>query len=113
MRGTCGDACPRPPPRASRGVRFPAPRTDRAAPDRLCRVVHPLPYTLCTRGDSMLNFCVLGPLEVKSPTEILRVKGALQRTLLATLIVNARKFVPSDELINELWGEDPPDHVEN
>lgn len=61
----------------------------------------------------MLNFCILGPLEVKSPAEILRVRGSLQRILLATLVVNARKFVPSDVLIDEMWGDDPPDRVEN
>jgi DNA-binding SARP family transcriptional activator len=61
----------------------------------------------------MLNFCVLGPLEVKSQTRTLRVKGALQRTLLSTLLANARKLVPSDELIDELWGTTPPEHLEN
>ncbi len=61
----------------------------------------------------MLNFCVLGPVEVRSQAKTFRVKGTLQRTLLATLVVNARKFVTSDELIDELWGDGPPDHVDN
>ena len=36
------------------------------------------------------------------------IAGAKERTILAHLIANADRVVPSDDLIDELWGDHPP-----
>ncbi|MFC4031605.1 BTAD domain-containing putative transcriptional regulator [Streptomyces polygonati] len=61
----------------------------------------------------MLSFHVLGPIEIGSPRQTLRPRGPQQRTLLVVLLANARRLVPIESLIDELWGDKPPRHVEN
>jgi DNA-binding SARP family transcriptional activator len=61
----------------------------------------------------VLEFCILGPVEIHTPTSIIRPKGALRRALLLALLVNTRMLVSTDSLINELWGERHPEHAEN
>lgn len=61
----------------------------------------------------MLNFQLLGALAVHSSTRPMRIKGALQQAMLIGLLTNAGKFVPTDALIDELWGPAPPRKVEN
>jgi DNA-binding SARP family transcriptional activator/class 3 adenylate cyclase/tetratricopeptide (TPR) repeat protein len=56
----------------------------------------------------MMEFRVLGPLEVtvgRLPVPIGRGK---QRAILALLILNAGRMVSSERLIDEIWGERPP-----
>ena len=56
-----------------------------------------------------MRFLVLGPLEVMDDRgQPVRIAGAKERTILAHLIANADRVVPTDDLIDELWGEDPP-----
>src|SRR6266487_5838394 len=56
-----------------------------------------------------MRFLVLGPLEVaKSAGEPLPIAGSKERTILACLIARAGRVVPVDDLIEELWGDDPP-----
>ncbi len=56
-----------------------------------------------------MRFLVLGPLEVMDDGgQPLQIAGAKERTLLAHLIANADRVVPADDLIDELWGENPP-----
>ncbi len=56
-----------------------------------------------------MRFLVLGPLEVMDGGgQPLPLTGAKERTLLAQLIANADRVVPADDLIDELWGENPP-----
>jgi DNA-binding SARP family transcriptional activator len=52
---------------------------------------------------------LLGPLEVVSDGGLAVSIGAgRQRALLALLILQANELVPSDRLVEELWGETPP-----
>jgi DNA-binding SARP family transcriptional activator len=54
------------------------------------------------------QFLILGPLEVAGEDGPLRLGGAKQRALLALLTLNAGRVVPTDTLIDQLWGERPP-----
>jgi DNA-binding SARP family transcriptional activator len=53
-------------------------------------------------------FRLLGPLEVEVDGAPLALGGHKQRALLALLLIHARKVVPTDRLVDELWGEHPP-----
>jgi DNA-binding SARP family transcriptional activator/ABC-type transport system substrate-binding protein len=52
---------------------------------------------------------VLGPFEVADRDRTLVIGGGRQRKLLAILALRANEFVGSERLIEELWGEKPPD----
>ena len=56
----------------------------------------------------MLEFRILGPLEVLSDGEPLVLGGKRQRALLAALLVQAGRVVTTDRLLYDLWGEEPP-----
>ncbi len=56
-----------------------------------------------------MEFGVLGPLEVRRGDEIVRLRGAKQRALLASLLLDANRVVPAERLIDNLWGERPPE----
>ena len=56
----------------------------------------------------MVDFRILGPLEVRANGDRLRLGGRKQRALLAVLLLNANKVVSRDRLIDVLWGEKPP-----
>jgi SARP family transcriptional regulator, regulator of embCAB operon len=60
-----------------------------------------------------LQFNILGPVEVQCGDEGIEVRGAQQRTLLVTLLVNAGRLVLTESIINEVWGQVPPNRVEN
>ncbi len=56
-----------------------------------------------------LDFRLLGPLEVVGDGGLeLSIGTGRQRALLALLILRANELVPSDRLVEELWGESPP-----
>jgi DNA-binding SARP family transcriptional activator/DNA-binding beta-propeller fold protein YncE len=55
-----------------------------------------------------MEFRVLGPLEVVDERGPRALRGSKQRTLLAYLLLHANVVVSSDQLIDVLWGEDPP-----
>ncbi|MDP9184868.1 MAG: winged helix-turn-helix domain-containing protein, partial [Actinomycetota bacterium] len=56
-----------------------------------------------------MRFLVLGPLEVMDDGGLpVQIAGAKERMILAHLIANADSVVPTDDLIDELWGEGPP-----
>jgi DNA-binding SARP family transcriptional activator/predicted ATPase len=56
-----------------------------------------------------LDFRLLGPLEVADDrgSEI-AVRSGQQRAVLALLLLRANELVPSERLVEELWGESPP-----
>jgi DNA-binding SARP family transcriptional activator len=54
------------------------------------------------------QFQILGPLEVAGEDGPLHLGGAKQRALLALLTMNAGRVVPTDTLVDQLWGERPP-----
>ena len=56
----------------------------------------------------MLEFRILGPLEVVGKRDPLTLGGSKQRALLALLLLNAGRVVPTDTLVDQLWGERPP-----
>src|SRR3954454_329441 len=56
-----------------------------------------------------MEFRVLGPLEVRDGDRALPLASAKQRALLALLLVNADHVVSRDRLIDELWGDHPPE----
>jgi DNA-binding SARP family transcriptional activator/class 3 adenylate cyclase len=51
---------------------------------------------------------ILGPLEVRVRAERLAQTGEKGGALLALLLLNANRVVGIDQLIDELWGEEPP-----
>ena len=56
-----------------------------------------------------MEFRVLGPLEVRVDGGPLPLGGEKQRALLALLVLNANRVVSRERLIDELWGDDPPE----
>ena len=55
-----------------------------------------------------IEYRVLGSLEVRRGGRALALGGSKQRALLAVLLLNANRVVSRDRLIDELWGDDPP-----
>lgn len=55
-----------------------------------------------------LEFRILGPLEVSNETGPVALGGPKQRGLLAILVLEAGRVVPTDRLIDLLWGEEAP-----
>ena len=58
-----------------------------------------------------MRFFVLGPLEVRHEGRVLSVGGAKQRALLAVLLLRANEVVGRRVLVDELWGEAPPERA--
>ncbi len=62
----------------------------------------------------MIEFRVLGPFEVAGEgSEVLPVRAAKERALLLLLILHANEVVSAERLIDELWGERPPESAAN
>ena len=55
-----------------------------------------------------MDFRILGPLEVVDQGRELSLTGGKQSALLAILLLHPNEVVPSDRLIDELWGERAP-----
>ncbi|MEV4754543.1 BTAD domain-containing putative transcriptional regulator [Micromonospora sp. NPDC049559] len=55
-----------------------------------------------------LWFRLLGPLEVVRDTAMVPVGRGKLRVLLATLLLDANRVVPFDQIVERLWGEQPP-----
>ena len=60
-----------------------------------------------------MEFLILGPLEVRDAGRSLAIGGARQRALLAILLTRANRVIGRDALIDELWGESPPETATN
>jgi DNA-binding SARP family transcriptional activator len=56
----------------------------------------------------MLEFRILGPLEVWDGVNAVQLGGQRQRAVLAVLAIHVGEVVPSERLITYLWGESPP-----
>src|SRR5690348_9569346 len=54
------------------------------------------------------QFRILGPVEALVDGSPAALGAPKQRALLALLLVNRRRVVPAEQLIDGLWGEDPP-----
>ncbi|MGN6430361.1 MAG: BTAD domain-containing putative transcriptional regulator [Gaiellaceae bacterium] len=56
----------------------------------------------------MLEFRILGPLEVIEDGNPFQLSGQKQRALLALLLLEANRVVSTDRIVDALWGEEPP-----
>ncbi len=54
-----------------------------------------------------MDYGILGPLEVTDDGEPIDVGSRQQRGLLALLLLNANRFVPTERILDELWPDDP------
>lgn len=61
-----------------------------------------------TRRDPVVEFRVLGPLEVRAGAQLISVGGPKQRAVLALLLLQADEVVSVERLIDEVWGDNPP-----
>jgi len=55
-----------------------------------------------------MDYRILGPFEVSAGNEPVELGGRRQRTVLAALLLNANRVTPTDQLIDVVWGEEPP-----
>ena len=55
-----------------------------------------------------MEFRILGPVEVWHGARRLAVPGEKQRALLALLLLNANRVLSTEQLLDELWGEELP-----
>jgi DNA-binding SARP family transcriptional activator len=55
----------------------------------------------------MLEFAILGSLEVRTGDLVVPIGGFRQRALLAMLLLHANQVLSSDRLLEELWGGEP------
>ncbi|MCI3277215.1 ABC transporter substrate-binding protein [Streptomyces cylindrosporus] len=58
---------------------------------------------------SAMEFGALGPLRVMRAGSALPLGGPRQRAVLALLLIEANRVVTLDRLVDEIWGDDPPD----
>src|SRR5215469_7228250 len=56
----------------------------------------------------MIDYRILGPLEVSADGRLIEIGGPKLRALLIILLLRANESVPRDVLVHELWGEQPP-----
>ena len=55
-----------------------------------------------------MQFRILGPLDVVDDGGSLPIRPGKDRALLAYLLLHANEVVPTEQLVDELWGEQPP-----
>jgi YVTN family beta-propeller protein len=67
------------------------------------------PAEAAVMAATKLQFRILGPLEVWRGGAIVELGTRKQRAVLALLLLNANRVVPTERLIDELWGDSPPE----
>src|SRR3990172_7601565 len=105
VRATGGQPAAVGPPTGASGARVRALTAHRGGADDGT----PLPLTEGEAYRSFMRFQVLGPVEVNRDTEIIPLGGPKQRLVLAHLLIRANQLVSAETLIDEIWGEEPPD----
>jgi DNA-binding SARP family transcriptional activator len=60
-----------------------------------------------------IEYRVLGSLEALEDGRRLSLGGPRQRVLLAVLLLHANEVVPASRLIDDVWGEEPPETAAN
>jgi predicted ATPase/DNA-binding SARP family transcriptional activator len=65
--------------------------------------------SLKSRGRGLIELGILGPLEAWRDGAPVQLGAAKQRALLAILLLHLNEVVSRDRLIDELWGERPPE----
>jgi serine/threonine protein kinase/ABC-type glycerol-3-phosphate transport system substrate-binding protein len=81
-----------------------APRTRTSLPSRTN-----LPKRGGRAYGPRMRFKVLGPLEAVGDDGPVTLGGPRQRTVLAHLLVRVNELVPADTLIDQVWGDEPPE----
>ncbi len=61
-----------------------------------------------TKMQAMLQFRILGPVEVENDDGLVDLGGGRQRLLLAVLLLRANEIVATDSLLQALWGDQQP-----
>jgi DNA-binding SARP family transcriptional activator len=56
----------------------------------------------------MIDYRILGPVEVSADGRVIEVGGPRLRRLLAILLLHANEQVPRGILAHDLWGDEPP-----
>jgi predicted ATPase/DNA-binding SARP family transcriptional activator len=64
-------------------------------------------------GSELLEFAVLGPLEVRRDGTVLSLRRGRPRIALSSLVLHVGHAVPADVLIDQLWGDDLPANAAN
>lgn len=65
-------------------------------------------HSLQDLEEHVMEFRILGPLEVLEDGVPVDLGAPKQRSLLAVLLLHGNEVVPTDRLIDLVWGEDPP-----
>jgi DNA-binding SARP family transcriptional activator len=55
-----------------------------------------------------MDYRILGPLEVFDGERRLTLGGTRQRAVLTLLLLRGNEALASDVIVDELWGENPP-----
>jgi DNA-binding SARP family transcriptional activator/class 3 adenylate cyclase len=61
----------------------------------------------------LIEYRVLGPLEVVDEARVLPLGGLKQRGVLALLLLERNRVVPRDRIVDALWGDSPPASAAN
>ena len=56
----------------------------------------------------MIDYRILGPVEVSADGRVIEIGGPRLRRLLAVLLLHANEPVPRGILVRDLWGDRPP-----
>jgi YVTN family beta-propeller protein len=75
--------------------------------------MHQTCLTVLGEWGELIDYRLLGPLEVSRDGQAVGVGGPKQRALLAILLLHANQPVHRDVLIDRLWGEHPPAGAEH
>jgi DNA-binding SARP family transcriptional activator len=63
---------------------------------------------MATTARNLVQFAILGPLELRDGDVAVALGGVRERSLLAILLLNANELVSTDRIVDELWGDRPP-----
>lgn len=61
----------------------------------------------CRTSGDVVEFRLLGPLEVRVGDRPIRLGGSRQQALLAVLLLEANRVVSVDRLVDAIWGQAP------
>ncbi|MEU8611931.1 helix-turn-helix domain-containing protein, partial [Actinoplanes sp. NPDC048791] len=66
-----------------------------------------------TPSDPALRFEILGDVRALRGTEEVDLGPAKQRAVLAVLLLNAGRPVPTHQIVDAVWGDEPPENGSN